>query len=169
LNEAVHARRIGRSLGAVLAGLLAVTILSLGTDAVLHVTNVFPPWGQTMSDALFVLATVYRSIYTVLGGSITARLAPRRPMRHALVLGVAGLLLAVVGAVATWNHEPPLGPHWYPLALVVLAIPCCWAGGVLHGMCAGTRNIECAGHSRAGEQGGTVGSRNRPIPPWSVA
>ena len=37
-----------------------------------------------MSNALFVLATVYRTIYTVAGGYITARLAPNRPMRARL-------------------------------------------------------------------------------------
>jgi hypothetical protein len=31
--------------------------------------------------------------------------------------------------MATWNKN--LGPHWYPIALVILAIPQCWLGGKL--------------------------------------
>ena len=37
---------------------------------------------------------------------------------------------ALVGAVATWNAG--LGPHWYPIALVVLALPQAWLGGKLY-------------------------------------
>jgi hypothetical protein len=48
-------------------------------------------------------------------------------MKHALILGVVGVVLGVAGLLATWNRG--MGPHWYPIALVVLAIPQCWAGG----------------------------------------
>jgi len=122
-------RRIGRSIGAILAGLAAIFILSLGTDVVLHAAGVFPPWGRPMSNALFLLATAYRTVYSVAGCYLTARLAPDRPMRHALWLGVVGLVLSTVGAVATWNRGPAFGPKWYPLALIALAMPCAWVGG----------------------------------------
>jgi hypothetical protein len=124
-------RRPGRSFGAVFAGLVAVFVLSLGTDALLHVIGIFPPLGQAMTDQLFVLATAYRTVYGVVGGYVTARLAPDRPMRHALIGGVMGLVLGTIGAVATWNHVPSLGPHWYPLAIIASAIPCAWLGGKL--------------------------------------
>jgi hypothetical protein len=115
----------------VLAGFFATFILSVATDLVLHATDVFPPWGQPMSNALFVLAMVYRTIYTVAGGYITARLAPNHPMGHALTLGVIGLFAAIAGTIVTWDKGPEFGPKWYPLALVVLAIPCTWLGGKL--------------------------------------
>ena len=131
MNEAQRPRRMLRSIGAVFAGFLIVVVLSLGTDMALHATGVFPPWGQPMSDALFLLATVYRTLYAVLGSYVTARLAPHAPMKHALAGGVVGLVLSTVGAVATWERGPEFGPHWYPLALVATAIPCAWAGGRL--------------------------------------
>jgi len=53
----------------------------------------------------------------------------------AIILGVVGVALGLVGVVATWNLG--LGPRWYPIALVVLAIPQCWAGGKIHDMQAG--------------------------------
>jgi hypothetical protein len=129
LTETQSPRRIARSIGAVLAGMLAVVILSLGTDLALHAAGIFPALGDRMSDNLLVLATVYRTIYAVLGGYITARLAPNRPMQHALLNGLIGVALSTLGAVVTWNRA--LGPHWYPLALVVTALPTAWLGGKL--------------------------------------
>ena len=133
MGEIGQQRPILRSIGALVAGFVVVVILSLGTDIVLHATGVFPPWGQAMSAALFLLATVYRTVYGIAGSYVTARLAPDRPMGHALVGGCIGLVLSTVGAVATWSRGPEFGPHWYPLALIVLAMPCAWLGGKLGG------------------------------------
>jgi hypothetical protein len=133
MNGTHPPRHIGRSIGAVLAGMLAGIILTLGTDVVLHVIGVFPPWGQSMVgfDGPLLLATVYRTIYGVLGSYIIARLAPDRPMQHALVGGFVGLIVSIAGAALTWNKGPAFGPHWYPLVLIVLAMPQAWAGGKL--------------------------------------
>jgi hypothetical protein len=124
-------RRVLRRIGAVLAGFFATFILSVATDFALHATGVFPPWGQPMSNALFALATAYRTIYTVAAGYITARLAPDRPMAHVWALGIIGLVAALAGTMATWNAGPESGPKWYPLALVVLTLPSVWTGGKL--------------------------------------
>lgn len=121
-----------RSVGAIFLGFFAVFVLSLGTDEVLHLLNVYPPWGQAMSDGLFVLATAYRLVYGVVGGYVTARFAPRDPMKHALALGIFGLVPSIAGAVATWNVVPSMGPHWYPVLLVLSSVPCAWLGGFLH-------------------------------------
>jgi hypothetical protein len=133
INETHRPRRIGRSIGAVLAGMVAGIVLTIGTDIVLHAAGVFPPWGQSMVgfDGALLLATAYRTIYGVAASYIIARLAPDRPMQHALVGGFVGLVVSIVGAVVTWNKGPAFGPHWYPLALVVLAMPQAWAGGKL--------------------------------------
>jgi hypothetical protein len=119
-------RRLGQSVWAVAAGFLAVVFLSLGTDIVLHKLNVFPPLGQRMADRLFVWATVYRTGYGILGSYLTARLAPARPMFHAMVGALIGMMLGSIGAAVTWNKD--LGPHWYPLALIATGIPCAWVG-----------------------------------------
>jgi len=121
-------RNLGRSAEALFAGFLAVVVLSLGTDVVLHALKIFPPLGQSMSDPLFLLATAYRTIYGIVGSYITARLAPQRPMQHALLGGAIGLVLATIGAAVTWN-KTELGPHWYPVALIVTAMPTAWFGG----------------------------------------
>ena len=127
-------RRRGRSALALIVGLVVGVVLSLGTDEILHVLNIYPPWGQTMSDQLFMLATGYRIIYSVIGAYVAARLAPYRPMWHAMVLGVAGLVVSIAGAALTWNHEPPLGPHWYAVAVALISLPCAWLGGKIREM-----------------------------------
>jgi len=122
-------RRIGRSIGALAAGFAAGIVLTVATDAVLHAVGFFPPPGQPARDGPLVAATVYRTIYGVLGGYLIARLAPYRPMLHALTGGAVGLIVSAAGAAATWNLG--LGAHWYPLALIVLAVPTAWAGARL--------------------------------------
>jgi hypothetical protein len=70
-------RRKWRSAGAVFLGFLAVVVLSLGTDQVLHVLAVYPPWGEPMRDPrLNLLALTYRTLYGIVGSYITARFAP---------------------------------------------------------------------------------------------
>ena len=134
MNQAQRSGGNFRSIGAILAGLVAVVVLSLVTDVALHALGVFPPWGQPVGNAPLLLATVYRTVFGVLGSNITARLAPDRPMGHALAGGLIGLVLSTVGAVATWNQGPGFGAHWYPLALIALAMPTAWAGGKLRAL-----------------------------------
>jgi hypothetical protein len=123
-------RKIGRSIGAVLAGILAVIILSIGTDLLLHAIGILPGLGEPVSDSLLLVATVYRTIYSIAGSYITAWLAPDRPMNHALAGGVLGLILGTVGVITTWNGAG-MGHHWYSIALAVLALPSAWVGGKL--------------------------------------
>lgn len=120
-----------RSTGAVLSGLVVVFALSLGTDQVLHVLAIYPPWGEPMQGAgLNLLALSYRILYGVIGGYVAARLAPRHPMRHALILGGIGFVLSTLGAITAITMAD-LGPAWYPIALALTALPCAWAGGAL--------------------------------------
>ena len=115
-----------------LAGLVVVVVLSMGTDMALVAAGIFPPLSQAalFTTRLLVLATVYRTAYSVAGSYLAAHLAPGRPMGHALALGVVGLVVSCTGAVATRS----VGPTWYPIALIVLAMPCSWLGGSLYRM-----------------------------------
>ena len=90
---------------------------------------VLPPWTQPISNNLAALAFAYRVVISIAGCYLTARLAPDRPMQHALVLGGIGVVLSAIGAAATWGRG--LGPEWYPLALIAVSIPCAWLGGKL--------------------------------------
>jgi hypothetical protein len=117
---------IVRSIGSVVAGFIIVVLLSTGTDAVMHATGIIPD-GPMWNPWHNALALAYRVAFTVLAGYVTARLAPRNPMRHAAILGFLGTMAGIAGVLATWDQN--LGPHWYPIALAVTAFPACWLGG----------------------------------------
>ncbi|WP_437339512.1 hypothetical protein [Sorangium sp. So ce394] len=118
-----------RSVGAVLCGLVSTAVLTTVVDLALHASGVFPPHGERMADVLFVLALAYRIPLNAAGCYVAARLAPARPMRHALALGFVGLALATLGAFMMWEH----GPAWYSLANIAIALPCAWVGARLRG------------------------------------
>lgn len=126
MTESTPRATRGRSTGAVVAGFLVVAALSIATDAVLGLAGRLPKPGTPLSDAMAAVALAYRTLYTVGGGYLTARLAPDRPMRHAMTLGAVGTLAALAGLVVTWGQN--LGPEWYPVALVILGVPSVWLG-----------------------------------------
>ena len=126
-----------QSIWAVVAGVLVIIVASTLVDIVLHALGIFPPIDQPINDSLALLATSYRVIISIGGAWLTARLAPDKPLKHAMILGLVGTVLGLVGVVATWNRG--LGPRWYPVLLAVLAIPQCWVGGKLYEMRSGKR------------------------------
>jgi len=125
----VPSRRIGRSILAVLAGIVIGIVFSTGTDFGLHAIGFAPSVKERWPNDLLVLATVYRSIYGILGSYVIARLAPNRPMGHSLVAGCMGLLLSSLGAAAAWSTTG--GQHWYPVMLALMVLPTAWMGAKL--------------------------------------
>jgi hypothetical protein len=118
-----------KSIGAVAGGVLVIIVVTTLVDVLLHAVGVFPPWDVPIDDRLSAIATSYRIVISIGGAYLTARLAPERPMKHALILGVVGTFLGLLGVAAAWGKG--LGPMWYPIALAALAVPQCWAGGWL--------------------------------------
>jgi len=117
-----------KSIGAVLAGFIFIVISHTGTDLILEKAGIFPPPDQGLFITwMLLLALTYRMIFTVVGGAITAALAPRNPMKHVTILGIIGILGGIGGIVNGWN----LSAHWYPVALALTAFPCVWLGGKL--------------------------------------
>lgn len=122
-------KNIGKSIGAVAAGFITVFILSVLTDVVLEKIGIFPL--QTHPEAytswMLLAALMYRTIYTIIGGYITAKFSPNKPMKHVMTLAIIGCIAAALGAIANWNKSA----EWYPIMLVVLSIPSVWLGGKL--------------------------------------
>ncbi|MBL0745866.1 hypothetical protein [Chryseolinea lacunae] len=119
-----------KSIGAVLAGLIFIVISHTGTDAILESVGVLPKGHLNVGPALILLVIFYRTVFSIAGCYITARLAPSKPMKHALILGSIGVLLSAAGAIATANMQ--LGPAWYAWSLVAISLPAAWLGGKLH-------------------------------------
>lgn len=115
-----------KSIGAVIAGFALLVILSMTTDIILEKAGVMktepfvenPVW-------LIAIIILYRTVFNTLGCYLTARLAPNKPMKHAIILGIIGVVLTIVGLIAMWD----IPPRWYPIALIVLTLPAAWLGG----------------------------------------
>jgi hypothetical protein len=122
--------KILKGIGAILAGIVFIVVTHTATDFVLEKLGIFPPPAQGFHITwMVVTATIYRSLYTIAGGYVTAALAPDPPMRYVWILGIIGLVISTLAAIATIPMQ--LGPAWYPIALAVLALPCVWLGGKL--------------------------------------
>ena len=118
---------VWKSVGAVLAGFVANTVVTTVIDLILHAVKVYAPMGQPMDDGQSLIATSYRVVIGVWGCYLTARLAPSNPMKHALAQGWLGAAICAAATVVTWDMN--LGPHWFSIGLAVLSLPCAWLGG----------------------------------------
>ena len=108
----------GKSIWAVVAGVLFIIVVTTLVDIALHIAGVFPLADQPINDSLALLATSYRNVISVFGAWLTARLVPDEPLKHATILGFVGTALGLVGARATWNLG--LGPRSYPIPGVMI-------------------------------------------------
>jgi hypothetical protein len=122
-------KNIFKSIGAILAGIIAGAVLSIITDLILEKTGVFP----SPKEGLFIwwmllLALIYRGIYTIASGYIAATLAPSKPVKHATILGIIGVVVTILGSVANWDKSAA----WYPIALIIITLPCTYLGGLLY-------------------------------------
>lgn len=117
-----------KSIWSVVAGFLVVAVLSTLMDSVMEAVHIFPRIGSgVLSTPLLIFALSYRMIFTVLGGYVTATLAPKNPMKHVIILGIIGTIAGIGGIFAGWN----LSAHWYPIAIAVTGFPCVYVGGKL--------------------------------------
>lgn len=117
-------KNILQSVGAVIVGFVTVAGLSTVTDSLVGYSGAFPAASTT---AMLAFALVYRIVYTVLGGYVTAWLAPGNKMTRVWVLAGIGQLGGIAGVVSGWS----LAAHWYPIAIAITAIPSVLIGGWL--------------------------------------
>ncbi|HSX00584.1 MAG TPA: hypothetical protein VLH38_06135 [Patescibacteria group bacterium] len=117
-------KTISRSILAFLAAVAVTFALSYGTDAILVAANLMKSNALPDSVAIVALIIAYRTVYNVLGAYIVAKLAPKRPMLHAMVLGVFG----IIGALSAMAAQPDYSPAYYPVILALLILPSVWLG-----------------------------------------
>lgn len=119
-----------KSIGAGFVGILVGVVLSVGTDAIFEHFGVLPKGNIWVSAWLIWFVLFYRTVYNIIGTYIVVRLAPNYPMRHAIVVGILGTLVSIMGALATKDMN--LGPQWYPWTLAALTLPSAYFAGWLH-------------------------------------
>jgi predicted exporter len=120
-----------RSTGAIVTGMVAVVVLSLGTDLGLRLVGLYPAEGAPMVEpALNLLALCYRCLYNVIGAYVVLVLASGNGLRLLWIFTLIGFTLAAIGAVVTIPMN--WGPSWYPILLALSPFPCSWLGLKLH-------------------------------------
>lgn len=109
-----------RMIFAIIAGLFIVVIFSITTDTILEYTGFFPKEdAMAYNNSLLLIASLYRAVYGILGGYITAVMAKTDSLKAVWILGTIGTVLSLLGLIVMWNK----GVLWYPVSLVVLSIP----------------------------------------------
>jgi MFS-type transporter involved in bile tolerance (Atg22 family) len=123
-------KNIFKSIGAVLAGLIFIGITHTAIDAILESAGVLPKGHLNVGTGLILFVILYRAMFSLLGCYLTAKLAPKDPMKHSLILGGIGTVLSAVGAIVTLNMN--VAPAWYGWSLVVIALPIAWLAGKMY-------------------------------------
>ncbi len=125
-------KNILKSIGSISGGFLIVAVLSVVTDLVVEKVGILPPANELSSYMWWhlLIALIYRSIYTLLGGYLTATWAPNHKMRHVIILAVIGTVFGTLGTVANWD-KATLSGVWYPVVLLLTSPIFVWLGGKL--------------------------------------
>jgi hypothetical protein len=116
-----------RSIIAIVVGFVFIGVLAFGTDAALRAAmpDAFAPGGRLDSVTLLLFTQLYVFVYAVAGCYLAARIAGRKPMQHALILGALGLVFNIIGSVKMWDTAPA----WYHIVAILLVMPAAWLGG----------------------------------------
>jgi hypothetical protein len=123
-------RNMVMSTVAVPTGFLTIAVLGFLTDSALQWAGILPvPSEVRFESEHALLALAHHLAYGLLGSYLAARLAPCRPMAHALALGALGVFVSTLGLIALVTRD--LAPAWYGWALIVLSLPVTWLGGKL--------------------------------------
>jgi hypothetical protein len=119
---------MARSILAVVVGFLVIGALSFGTDFL--VLKAFPDAfdrTHTSHAGILLLMFTYVAVYATFGCWLAARLAPSRPLRHALALGVLGMMFTTAGTIARWDDAPA----WFHVAMLTTVMLWAWLGGTI--------------------------------------
>lgn len=117
-----------RSIGAVLLGIIVIGLTAVGADLILRalLPGAFTQSGGRVDSAPILLLTLsYTLLFLMVGGYVTAWLAQRAELKHALILAVIQWLFTLLATIQFW----PTAPAWYHLAILVLLGPAVVGGG----------------------------------------
>jgi len=129
-----------RSVLAVVAGLVALTIVSFGIEAAVDplLLHLFPhalpnaaALAASMPARLFMIA--YTMFSVAVGGYVTALIARRRPILHAAIMGAIEAAFTLYVMIAAPFPEVRQAPMWGWIATLILIIPAATAGAAVRG------------------------------------
>lgn len=121
-----------RSVVAVAAGFFASTVMSLGADLAFRrmSPDSFDAEGQASSDGTLFVIMGYEVLFAAVAGYVTARLAIRKPLAHALIMGAVVLVGRIPTAILSWSTVPV----WFHLGVLLLIVPAALLGAKVGAM-----------------------------------
>jgi hypothetical protein len=130
--------RLIRSFLAVLAGIVALTIVSFGIEAAADplLMHFFPgalPDAAALSRNFpaRLLMLAYTTFAIGLGGYVTAWIASRSKIWHAAIMGAVEVAFTLYVMVAAPFPEVRQAPRWGWIAGIILMIPAAILGGLI--------------------------------------
>ena len=122
-----------KSLLAIVSGILALTVTSFAIEAavkpmLIRTLGLSDAAALTQHSGVKAITFAYGLACVAFGGYVCARLAPRLPLRHAIIMGVVqgGMTILAVKSMP----EIASRTHWTLTA--VLAFPAAVAGGLCY-------------------------------------
>jgi peptidoglycan/LPS O-acetylase OafA/YrhL len=114
---------------AVAAGFFTTAVLSLGGDLAFRAMSpaAFAANGQARDIGVLIFVLAYTAAFGIAGGYVAARFADRRPVAHALALGIVALIISTVITIFAWSTRPA----WYHIMALLLVLPAALLGGKL--------------------------------------
>ena len=129
MNRQSHDVPVVRSVVSVAAGFFTVMVLGAAADVVLAqaAPNAFDAQGHARAESTLFIKLAYETLFALLAGYITARIAVRKPFVHVLVMAIIVLAGRGLIALAAWE----VVPMWFNLGVLVLIVPAALAGAKL--------------------------------------
>jgi len=126
---AEHDVPVVRSVVSIAAGFFTVMVLGAAADVMLGkaLPDAFDAQGHARAESTLFIKLAYETLFALLAGYITARIAVRKPFVHVLVMAAIVLVGRAFIAVTTWD----VVPLWFNLGVLVLIIPAALLGGKL--------------------------------------
>ena len=118
-----------RSVLAVVAGFCVIGALAFGTGKIFQSMSPaqFDASGIPTTTVMMIVQLLYVGVIATFGCWLAGRLAPSRPMAHALAVGVLGLALNIPSAIMLRDTHP----MWYIATGVLTTVLWAWLGGRL--------------------------------------
>ncbi len=116
-----------KSIGVILLAFVVNALLSVLTDYLLERIGVLPnPEKGLFATWAILLCLFYRAFYGLLAGFIISKLAPNKPILHALILGVIGTAITLLAVSSPEFAEK--SELWFGYTLAAITFPCLWLG-----------------------------------------
>lgn len=120
---------MGRSIFAVLAGIVTIAILSFSADAIIErvAAGAFDSRGITESAPVLLTMTVYSVIFSALGGLVTAAISRRSNLGDVLILAGIQFVVTLVANTVLFDRRM----LWYYVVGVTTSTAAIVLGGWL--------------------------------------